>query len=281
MVKNLGLNNVECVEVPWPEAVISRDLPPLTEEVYQERITQLRRLMDENGFTHVIVYGDREHFANTRFLTGYDPRFEECLVIVGQQGKPRLLVGLEGQSYADIAYGVEVELYREFSLQGQPREGRSFRAILDDCKVSSHSKVGIVGTKYIETDDFIDAYVVSDIPYYLVDALLRICGRDRVVDVTRWFTDSSKGLRISLTVDEIARSEMLNQLVYSGMKDAIQALKPGVSEIEVSSKLAYDGSMPLSCHIVVSFGDNVQLALNSPTPRRLKLGDQLSVALGV
>lgn len=281
MVKQLGRKDVELVEIPWSEAVITRDLPQVSEEVYQERIRRLRGLMDENGLTHVIVYGDREHFANTRFLTGYDPRFEESLVIVGKEGKPRLLVGLEGLYYAGIAHGVEAELYREFSLQGQPREGRSFRAILDDCNVGSHSKVGIVGTKYIETDDFADAYIVSDIPYYLVDALARICGRDNLRDVTRWFTDSSKGLRIPLTVDEIARSEMVNQLVYSGMKEAIKALEPGVSEIDISSKLAYDGSLPLSCHIVVSFGANVRLALNSPTPRRLKLGDQLSVALGV
>ena len=281
MAKRLGLSDVEIVEIPWEEPVITRDLPQVPEQVYQERVAQLRELMEENGFTHVIVYGDREHFANTRFLTGYDPRFEESLVIVGKEGKPLLLVGLEGLYYAGIAHGVDVELYREFSLQGQPRKGRSLRAILDDCNVGPNSKVGIVGTKYVETDEFADAHIVSDIPYYLVDALLRICGRDNVVDVARWFTDSSRGLRIPLTVDEIARSEMLNQLVYSGMKEAIKALEPGVSEIDISSKLGYDGSVPLSCHIVVSFGENVGLALNSPTSRKLELGDQLSVALGV
>ena len=217
MAKRLGLSDVEIVEIPWEEPVITRDLPQVPEQVYQERVAQLRELMEENGFTHVIVYGDREHFANTRFLTGYDPRFEESLVIVGKEGKPLLLVGLEGLYYAGIAHGVDVELYREFSLQGQQRKGRSLRAILDDCNVGPNSKVGIVGTKYVETDEFADAHIVSDIPYYLVDALLRICGRDNVVDVTRWFTDSSRGLRIPLTVDEIARSEMLNQLVYSGM----------------------------------------------------------------
>ena len=281
MEKRLKLSDVELVEITWVEPVITEDLPTVSAAVYAERVSQLRELMDRHGYSHVIVYGDREHFANTRFLTGYDPRFEESLVIVGTTGKPRLLVGLEGLYYANIAHGVEIELYNEFSLQGQPREGRPFAEILQDCGINASSKIGIVGNKYLETDDFVGAKVTSDIPFYIVDALIRTCGYENVTDVTRWFTHSSTGLRIPLTVDEIARCEMLNQWVYAGMRDAISALKPGVSEVEISGKLGYDGRVPLSCHIVVSFGDNVSLALNSPTNKRLELGDQLSVALGV
>lgn len=280
-VKHLQLSDVEVVEIPWQEPVQTRDLPVIKAETYAERITQLRERMEQQGLSHVIVYGDREHFANTRFLTGYDPRFEESLVIVGLTGQPRLLVGLEGLYYAAIAHGVEVELYDKFSLQGQPQRGRSLEAILADCQVSSSSKVGIAGTKYHETDDLAEAAIVSDVPYYIVDLLIRAAGQDKILDVTRWFTDPTTGLRISLTVDEIARNEMINQMVFAGMRRAISALEPGVSEAEISAKLGFDGSVPLSCHIVVSFGDNVGLALNSPTNRRLQLGDPLSVALGV
>jgi len=279
--KRLGLNDVKMVEIPWSVPAVERALPEVPEHTYLQRVEQVRELMEDNGYTHVIVYGDREHFANTRFLTGYDPRFEESLVIIGLEGKPLLLVGLEGLYYAAIAHGVEVELYREFSLQGQPRHGRSFSEILQSRNITSRSRVAVVGTKYAETDDFSDAKIVSDVPYYLVDALIRTCGIENVSDVTRWFTDSSKGIRIPLTVDEIARFEMINQLVFSGVQNAIEALEPGVTEIDVSSKLGYDGSIPLSCHIVVGFGDNVNFALRSPTNNKLKLGDQLSVALGV
>lgn len=281
MQKRLKMSDVEFVEIPWSEPVITRDLPTVPTEVYQERMKRVRELMQQSGLTHVIVYGDREHFANTRFLTGYDPRFEESLIIIGLNGQPRLLVGLEGLYYANIAYGVEVELYNEFSLQGQPREGRHFDVIMSDCGINFESKIGIVGTKYIESDDFPEAKIKTDIPYYIVHALVNICGEDNVNDVTRWFTDSTKGIRIPLTVDEIARSEIITQMVYAGMRDAISTLKPGVAEYEVSSKLGFDGSVPLSCHIVVSFGDHVSLALNSPTNKRLKLGEQLSVCLGV
>ena len=104
-MKHLQLSDVEVVEIPWQEPVQTRDLPVIKAETYAERITQLRERMEQQGLSHVIVYGDREHFANTRFLTGYDPRFEESLVIVGLMGQPRLLVGLEGLYYAAIAHG--------------------------------------------------------------------------------------------------------------------------------------------------------------------------------
>ncbi len=281
MKERLQLSDVEVVEIPWSEPVVSRDLPVIPAETYAQRVASLRERMKQSGFSHVIVYGDREHFANTRFLTGYDPRFEESLVIVGQTGKPLLLVGLEGLYYAGIAQGVDVELYDKFSLQGQPRKGRSLTTILADCQISAGSKVGIVGTKYHETDEFGEAEIISDVPYYIVNALIRMVGSDNLGDVTRWFTDSTTGLRIPLTVDEIARNEMINQMVFAGMQRAISALNPGVSEIEVSGHLGFDGSVPLSCHIVVSFGDNVDLALNSPTNRQLEVGAPLSVALGV
>ncbi|NMB01290.1 MAG: M24 family metallopeptidase [Firmicutes bacterium] len=281
MKERLKRSDIEVVEIPWSEPVVTRDLPVVPSETYAERVDSLRKLMDQYGLSHVIVYGDREHFSNTRFLTGYDPRFEESLVIVGRAGKPRLLVGLEGLYYAAIAHGVEVELYDEFSLQGQPCGGRPFGVIMADCGITADSKIGVVGTKYPETNDFAEAKIVSDVPFYLVDALIRIVGYDNIIDVTRWFTDTSTGLKVPLTVDEIARNEMINQMVYAGMRRAISALEPGVTEAEISAKLGYDGTVPLSCHIVVAFGENNDLALNSPTNRKLNLAEPLSVALGV
>src|SRR5690606_2119821 len=100
MTERLKLSDVEVVEIPWVEPVHTRDFPEIPEETYAQRVASLRARMEEQGLSHVVVYGDREPFANTRWLTGYDPRFGESLVIVGLSGKPRLLGGLEGPYYA-------------------------------------------------------------------------------------------------------------------------------------------------------------------------------------
>ena len=70
MEKRLQLSDVEVIVGQCPEPVVSRDLPVIPAETYAERVNALRKLMKQEGLSHVIVYGDREHFANTRFLTG-------------------------------------------------------------------------------------------------------------------------------------------------------------------------------------------------------------------
>lgn len=77
----------------------------------------------EQELDALVVYGDREHFANLHYLTNYDPRFEEAILVVLPNGVPSLLVGNEGMGYSKIArLGVERVLYQTFSLPGQPRD---------------------------------------------------------------------------------------------------------------------------------------------------------------
>lgn len=45
----------------------------------------------------LVVYADREHLANIAFLSGYDPRFEEALLLLGPREKRVLIVGNEGE----------------------------------------------------------------------------------------------------------------------------------------------------------------------------------------
>ncbi len=55
------------------------------------------------GCDWLVVYADREHFGNIAFLTGFEPRFEEALLLLGPNGKRVLLTGNESESYAPIA----------------------------------------------------------------------------------------------------------------------------------------------------------------------------------
>ena len=52
--------------------------------------------MEERRYDHLVVWADREHSANLAYLTGFDPRFEEAvLIVVGGAATPALLVGNE------------------------------------------------------------------------------------------------------------------------------------------------------------------------------------------
>jgi hypothetical protein len=71
------------IEIEWPN--FGACAPPARPgwEEYQVRIDALRSAMDRRGLTHLVVYGGRERFANLAYLTGFDPRFEEAVLIIG------------------------------------------------------------------------------------------------------------------------------------------------------------------------------------------------------
>ena len=83
------------IEIDWPEFGDAACPPRRGAAEYTERIASLRQHMEERKLTHAVIYGDREHFANLMYLTGFDPRFEESLLIVGASGKPLIVVGNE------------------------------------------------------------------------------------------------------------------------------------------------------------------------------------------
>ena len=91
--------------------------------LYAERIARLRARMDRDGHDVCLVYADREHSANISYLTGFDPRFEEALLVVGRDDDPAILVGNECWGTAGAApLPMRRHLFQDFSLPSQPRD---------------------------------------------------------------------------------------------------------------------------------------------------------------
>src|SRR5437667_1072214 len=113
---------VRLIELDWPEFGVPETRPTIGQAELEARLEAVRARIRELGLSHLLVYGDREHSANLLYLSGYDPRFEEALLILGAEGTPRLLVGNEGLGYTCISpLPLEVELFQPFSLIGQDR----------------------------------------------------------------------------------------------------------------------------------------------------------------
>nr|MBA3359986.1 aminopeptidase P family N-terminal domain-containing protein [Acidimicrobiia bacterium] len=107
-------------------------MPELPAHLYQARIDRLRELAGSRDYDAVVVYGDREHSANLSYLSGFDPRFEEALLVVGKDPEPTILVGNECWGMAGAApLRMRRQRFQEFSLPSQPRDkSRSLTAIL-------------------------------------------------------------------------------------------------------------------------------------------------------
>ncbi|MGC1295721.1 MAG: aminopeptidase P family N-terminal domain-containing protein [Alloacidobacterium sp.] len=109
------------IEIDWPEFGLAACPPPPSTSELEARIDNLRARMEESKITHTVVYGDREHFANLTYLTGFDPRFEEALLIIGRTATPLILVGNECEAYLGIsslyaAGRMRHERFQSFSL---------------------------------------------------------------------------------------------------------------------------------------------------------------------
>jgi hypothetical protein len=115
-------------EIDLPEFGIPAAPPSIPAATYDRRCLEAYA---RGRCDWLVVYGDREHNANLAFLTGYDPRFEEALLLVGPGDRRVLIVGNEGLGYAPLADlpGVELALAQTVSLMGQDRSAEPRRCV--------------------------------------------------------------------------------------------------------------------------------------------------------
>ena len=123
---------VELAEIGIPDFGLPSAEPSVPTATYLARLAAAADAAAAAGLDALLVYADREHFANLAYLTRFDPRFEEALLILVPGRAPVLLVGNEGVAYAAVVPpGVEVIRYQSFSLVNQPRaESRPLRSLL-------------------------------------------------------------------------------------------------------------------------------------------------------
>jgi hypothetical protein len=271
----IHLKEIELPDFGLPD--VEPEIPPLT---YEARIAAARQRAQEMGFDVLLVYGDREHFANLAYLTNYDPRFEEALLILTPNRTSTLLVGNEGMGYASLI-PVEVErvLYQTFSLVSQPRgSSKPLKTILADGGVKSGQRVGIAGWKYFtpaETD-IPEAWI--EMPAYLVDTLREMgCS---VTNATSIFMHPTTGLRAINDVDQLAKFEFAAAHTSQSVRNVVFGARPGMTEYDAARLMQLNG-MPWSVHLMLSSGQRAFVGLPSPSMKIIQQGDAMTIAFGL
>lgn len=271
---------IDLVENPIP--INYSEVPAYTKEDYEERIAKVQSFREERGYSHLIIYGDREHFSNIHYLTGIDPRFEEALMIIEKNKTPKLLLGNECYVYATkIDFDIETILYKPFSLMGQPEDGS--KLLLDlykDCGIDESSKIGMVGWKYYSTDTHTLDNSILDVPNYIVETLCQLVKRENIDNATDIFAHNDYGLRIVMSAKEIINHELNGTKASRKVYNVLKNLEEGMTEIEASAFLNIDGE-PTCIHTNVNFGNtNTSYGVASPTYyQKLKIGDTVGVGM--
>ena len=268
-------------EIDWPESgtVSPIIFPPAGELLL--RIERCRQQMRARGFSHLLVYGDREHFANLLYLVHFDPRFEEALLILDLHSDPLLLVGNECVSHLTVsplynAARLRYERYQPFSLLSQPRdESRSLEIIFTEEGITSGATVGCVGWKYFSATELQRPQHAIDLPAFIVDSLRGLCGADHVTNATDLFMSPAYGLKTTCSAFEVAHFEFSNCMAADGMYNLLKNFRAGVTDFELVNEYRLTG-YPLGCHTGIKSSGNLHIGLSSPVGAIIRKGDPCS-----
>jgi Xaa-Pro aminopeptidase len=263
--------------VDLPEFGMPSSMPELTPDIYRARLDRLRQRAGERGYDRIVVYADREHSANLSWLSGFDPRFEEAIAVVGPDDDPAILAGNECIGLAGAApLPMRPHLYQEMSLPSQPRDrSRPLGEILSEEGIRAKSRVGVIGWK-----EFTDRRML-EVPSYLIDELRGLVGSGGVVEnANDLLTGAGDGLRVINEVEQLAAFEYAACHTSQGIRRVLFNLEPGMSEQEAVGLLEWNG-MPLSCHLMLTAGPRATFGLLSPGDRRIERGDRFTVAFGL
>ena len=273
--------NFRLIEAEWPDFGVASPPAPISLQEIDSRLAMARSAMAARGLTHLVVYGDREHFANLAYLTGFDPRFEESLLVLQSDREPLLIVGNECEGYLPVsplfrAGRLRHERFQPFSLLDQPRDSsRYLRDILGDEGICSGANVGAVGWKYFAASEHPQGQHTLDLPAYIADTLRDLAGWSNVVNATDLLMSPAHGLRATCSSDEIAYFEFTNTIAADGMRRMIFGLEDGIRDYDLAMLAEFNG-LPLGCHMTMVSGENADCGLSSPVGATIRRGDLLA-----
>lgn len=263
------------IRIDWPDFG-KPDLPPvLGLGETRARMVAFRTAIATRGYDVAVVYGDREHAANLQWLTGFDPRFEEAVLII-LADDALLLAGNECLPYTGIsplvqAGDIRVGHCASLSLPSQPRDGRRLADWLAEA-VPSGSRVGAMGWKWFEPAEVDDPATTLDIPVFLADPLRHIAAR--VENATDLMIHPGYGLRARVDAAEIARLEFSNHMAAQALRRMVFTFREGMTDFEAYQGAGV-GGLPMGCHSTFATGGRAAQGLSGPTGEVLRLGQQI------
>ncbi len=269
------------IDATLPDFGVPTERPELSKEIHLARYDALSRARRQAGFDALVLYADREHSANLLWLTGFDPRFEEALLILAPGTTPTLLAGPENMGRAGrSAIEVEPRLYPPFGLLGQDRtKTPALEEVLRHAGIAPKHRVGVLGWKYFGPNEAAKPESWLETPSYIVDALRAVVGEDgRVLNANSLLMQSSTGLRALNEVEQIAQFEFGAVAVSEALKRLIRNVRPGMTEFEAAAKMQL-GLIPHSCHTMLSSGSRL-VGLDSPSGKVIEAGDPITSAVG-
>jgi len=271
--------NIILKHIPLPSFEFTEEVPAVPAEEYERRLASL---VQKAKTDWVLVYADREHYANLTYLINYDPRFEEGLLVLGRNGQRTLIVGNEGLGYLSVlTIPVDIELCQTLSLNSQPRSTvPRLKDVLSKIGIASGQSVCVVGWKYLESYETDEIQTPAFIPAFYLEVLRALVGvRGKLVDGSALMMHPEAGLRATNSADQIAAFEWAARNTSAAVFNILRHARPGMSEMQAMQWMCYAGQ-PMSMHPIFVSGKGEINGLRSPSSKLIEYGDAVSTGLG-
>ena len=273
--------SVKLIDATLPDFGVPANRPELPRAVYAARLDALARARRAAGLDSIVIYADREHSANLAWLTGFDPRFEEALLILAPGVTPTLLAGPENLGRArNATIEVDARLYPPFGLMGQDRsQTPDLREVFGNAGLLAGQRVGVMGWKYYGDFEARKPETWFEAPAFIIDTLRDLVGEQgKVVNANALLMDSTTGLRAVNEIEQIAQFEFGAVMASEAIKSLLAHITPGMTEFAAVRSMGL-GVLPHSCHTMLSTGARLS-GLESPTGKLIERGDPLTTAVG-
>lgn len=257
--------------------------PQVPDSVFRARLENFCAILKRNHLDAAVIYADREHYANFRFFTNVDPRFEEALLVIHQDERAFMALGNECYSLAAIAaIPVEPVFCQMFSLPNQPMDSFvSIENVIKSCGIFNGMHIACIDWKLMTSRHGNDWCRMYSMPSYLIEAIAGIVGDPKcMINGTGLLIHPEDGLRRIAEPSAIAEFEYGAACASQSCIDMLNSVEPGMREHDLAN-LAQAHGQVLSCHEYVVGGDNPRRGLVSPSAYTLRSGDDVIISLGL
>ena len=213
-----------------PETSVGLVPVDLTADTWNERLQKIRSRMKAEAMDALAVYGDREHGGNFAYLTGFEPRFEEAVLVLRQDGQAALMVGNENRkmcAHSALRAGLVHVAY--FSLPNQPMgNDKDMAGLFAEAGIKPGMTVGVAGWKMF-TSQLEDNSQLFDVPCFIMDGIKKAAGHGALKAASHLFIHPGHGARTTVNANEVAHYEFGSALASDCVYRAMDRLAPGMT----------------------------------------------------
>lgn len=254
----------------------------LTAETMANRLAKVLSAMKRHELDCLLIYADREHGANFGYLTGFEPRFEEAVLVLHKNGDAYLILGNESLRMGAYSRLMATAIHSPyFSLPSQPMQGELLlHEVFEAAGISLGIRLGIVGWKLF-CPALQDGLQMFDTPHFILEAAKKAIGaKGEAVNATGIFIHPDYGVRTVMNANEIAHLEFGAALAASRVYDVLSAIEPDKTELELAENLSAYGQ-PCTVQTICATGERFTNAVVSPRAKRIAVGDKFAVTMGL